>query len=438
MTDRSGVLPAAVAALVLGAMFVTALLITTPWSPLDVPDARAAAAAPALDFTATERDREDAYHRQLRPPVFASLAVGLGLILLLGLTPLGARLVTAVARPLPAWWGWQVLAGGLAVLLVGRLATLPLSAAAETVQRRYGLSTRDWPAWALDVAKGFGLSAVVTLAALLGLLGLVRALPRWWFAPASLAGAALVVVVSFGYPLVVEPVFNRFTSLTEEPLRTSLLELAERDGVPVDDILVADASRRTTTLNAYVSGLGATRRIVVYDTLVESSSPQVVRLVVAHELGHTAARDVLRGTVLGALGLAAAVCVLALTLSWVPLRRVAGVTTLADPRSVALVLAVVTVLSTLAGPVQSLVSRRIEARADVHALELTRDPTGFIRMQRTLALSSLSDLDPHPLVFGLFATHPTAPQRIALARDWAAVNGVAAPAALVDASGPPR
>lgn len=435
MTDRTGVVPAAVAAVALGAMFVTALLVTTPWSPLDVPGAEAAAAEPARDFTATELDREDAYHRQLRPPVFASLAVALGVILLLGLTPLGARLVAAVSRPLPAWWGWQVLAGGLAVLLVGRLATLPLSAWAETVQRRYGLSTRDWPAWALDVAKGFGLSAAVTLAAMLGLLALVRALPRWWFAPAALAGATLVVVVSFGYPLVVEPVFNRFTPLTEEPLRTSLLELADRDGVPVDDILVADASRRTTTLNAYVSGLGATRRIVVYDTLVESSSPQVVRLVVAHELGHTAARDVLRGTALGALGLAAAVCVLALALSWAPLRRVAGVTTIADPRSVALVLAVVAVLSTVGGPLQSLVSRRIEARADVHALELTRDPAGFVRMQRALALSSLSDLDPHPLVFGLFATHPTAPQRIALAREWAAVNGVAAPAALVDASG---
>lgn len=438
MTDRTGVVPAAVAALVLGAMFVTALLVTTPWSPLDVPGAGAAAAEPARDFTATELGREDAYHRQLRPPVFGSLAVGLGVILLLGFTPLGARLVAAAARPLPAWWGWQVLAGGLAVLLVGRLATLPLSAWAETVQRRYGLSTRDWSAWALDVAKGFGLSAAVTLAALLGLFGLVRSLPRWWFVPAAIAGAALVVVVSFGYPLVVEPVFNRFTSLTEEPLRTSLLELAERDGVPVDDILVADASRRTRTLNAYVSGLGATRRIVVYDTLVEGSSPQVVRLVVAHELGHTAARDVLRGTVLGALGLAAAVCVLALALSWAPLRRVAGVPTIADPRSVALVLAVVAVLSTLAGPLQSLVSRRIEARADVHALELTRDATGFVRMQRALALSSLSDLDPHPLVFGLFATHPTAPQRIALAREWAAASGKHAPTALVDGSGPGR
>ena len=122
-----------------------------------------------------------------------------------------------------------------------------------------------------------------------------------------MAAAALVVALSFVYPLVIEPVFNRFSPLEEGELRTSLLRMAEDDGVLVEDVLVADASRRTSTLNAYVSGFGATRRIVVYDTLLDQAPAEQVRTVVAHELGHAAEHDVRNGTLLGAL-LAAAGC----------------------------------------------------------------------------------------------------------------------------------
>jgi STE24 endopeptidase len=203
--------------------------------------------------------------------------------------------------------------------------------------------------------------------------------------------------------------------------------MAARDGVPARDVLVADASRRTTALNAYVSGFGATRRIVVYDTLLEKASPDEVRLVVAHELGHAKRRDVLVGTLLGALGSATVVCVLALALRSEGLLRRAGVGSAGDPRAMALVLAVVAVLAALSGPVQVLVSRRVETRADVHALDLTRDPQTFVEMQRRLSVTNLSDPDPPRLVFGLFATHPTGPQRMALARDWALVQRAPAP-----------
>jgi STE24 endopeptidase len=162
-----------------------------------------------------------------------------------------------------------------------------------------------------------------------------------------------------------------------------------------------------------------------------------VRSVVAHELGHAKRHDVLHGTLVGALGAAAGVCLLYLALTWPTLLRRAGVSTLADPRSMALVMAVITVLTLLGGPLQLLVSRRVETRADVHALDLTRDPDSFAAMQRRLALSNLSDLDPAPLVFGLFASHPTAPQRIALARDWARQQDVPEPADLVTASPTP-
>ena len=221
------------------------------------------------------------------------------------------------------------------------------------------------------------------------------------------------------FPVLVEPVFNSFTPMPDGRLRTDLVAMAARDGVPVTDVLVADASRRTRAVNAYVSGYGPTRRVVVYDTLLEKASPEEVKSVVAHELGHARNNDVFIGTVIGALGAAAGVCGLYLLGSWVGLLRRAGVASLTEPRSAALLFAVVAVAGVAAGPVQSLMSRRIEARADAHALALTGDPATFEAMQARLALVNLGDVDPNPVEHALFASHPSAVERMAAARAWA-------------------
>jgi STE24 endopeptidase len=427
-------LPALVTLLALGAVLLVVLTIWTPWHTLPQPPGGAVAVDPSRDFTAAEMAREAAFHRAVRPAGYASLLISLVVALALGFTPAGARLIEIVARPLGGGWGWQVLLGGLGVALVGRVVTLPLSAWSETVLRKYGLSTRNWAGWAADVARSFAVSTVLLLLVLLGLVALARAFPRTWWAPASIAGALLVLLVTFAYPLLVEPVFNRFTPLPDGPQRASLLALARADGLEVDDVLVADASRRTSALNAYVSGFGSTRRIVVYDTALERLPESELRLIVAHELGHAKERDVLRGATAGALGVAATVCLLFLLMSWAPLLRRAGVVAAGDPRSLALLLAVIALLGTQAGPLQLLVSRRVEARADVHALELTRDPAGYAAMQRRLAVANISDLDPNPVVYGLFASHPTSPERIALARSWARLRGAATPPDLAGAA----
>jgi STE24 endopeptidase len=211
--------------------------------------------------------------------------------------------------------------------------------------------------------------------------------------------------------------------MSASPLRDELMTMAAHDGIPVKQILIADASRRTTTLNAYVSGFGASRRIVLYDVLLTSASPGEVKLVVAHELGHAKANDVGRFTLVGALAAAIGVMLLALLLKWEPLLNRAGLKStsnpLADPRSIALVLALIASMTLLTQPVSSLLSRNIEAHADVHALNLTGDPQTFVAMQRTLSISNLSDPTPSKLIFWLFANHPTPPQRIAIARAFA-------------------
>jgi STE24 endopeptidase len=210
-------------------------------------------------------------------------------------------------------------------------------------------------------------------------------------------------------------VFNDFESLEEGPFRTAVLDLAEREGVAVDDVLVVDASRRTTTLNAYVSGLGSTRRVVVYDNLVEDVPQDQAMSVVAHELAHARHQDVLIGTTLGAVGAIAGVGVLALVVgAW---GRQRG-PSMADPGVVPLVLALVAVGGLLVSPVQSAISRQIELRADVDALQVTDDPEAFSAVQKKLASRSLSDPTPPAWSHWWFGSHPTTLERIALAGRW--------------------
>lgn len=405
----------ALTAAVLGAGLAAAIVLTTPWNPLgaDLPGGPTVPTA-GRDFTGAQIARIAAYRSAVHPWGWASLAVGIVTVVLLGFTRAGARLVDRVARPFGRGWAWRVLAGTPAVLAVVRLATLVPDAGAHNVAVDYGLSTQGWAGWLADYGRSYLVAAVPTTLALLALYALARRLPRRWWAPAAAAAAVLVVAGSFGYPLLVEPVFNSFRPLPAGPLRSSLLVLADRAGVRVDDVLVADASRRTTALNAYVSGFAGTRRIVLYDTLLRSAPPEQVRVVVAHELGHAKRRDVLRGTLIGA-GAAA----FGVTLLFLVLPAGAG----RAPRTLALVLAWASIGQYAALPVVNLVSRRVEARADIAALDLTRDPATFVAVQRTLAVRGLTALDPPPWAYYWFATHPTPPERIALARDWARLRG---------------
>ncbi len=409
---------AVVTLVVLAVGLAVTLAVATPLRDGSV-SAKAARAAVRSDFTEAQRDHARQFHRRIDPWSYGVFAVGLLVTVLLGLTPLGATLVELVAKPLGGGWAWQAVLGGWTVGLIGQLATLPLSARAETISRHYGLSTQSWGGWWLDLAKSWLIGAVLSAAILLGFYAMVRAAPRWWWAPVAAGAAALVFALSFAYPLWVEPLFNKFTPMAASPLRTELLTLAKQDGVPVRDVLVADASRRTSALNAYVSGFGATRRIVVYDTLLHTAPDSEVTLVVAHELGHAKRNDVLFGTTVAALGAAAAACAAYLLFGWAPLLRRAGVSELGDARSVALVFAVVALGALLALPLQNAVSRRIEARADLHSLRLTHDPSGFVDMQRRLALTNLSNPSPNPLAQWMFGSHPSTGERLAFARKFA-------------------
>ena len=234
--------------------------------------------------------------------------------------------MTLAGRPFGDHWIAQAVLGGLLVVLVVEVITLPFAAWRHTIVVKLRhlhpvLGRLDGrPAQVLGGRRG---DRRVRAARLLH-RGAVRAALVVGVRARS-GAAALVVLLSFVLPVIVEPIFNKFTPMAAGPLRTELIAMADRDGVPVRDVLVADASRRTRAVNAYVSGFGPTRRIVVYDTMLTEATPDEVVSVVAHELGHAKDNDVLIGTVIGALGTAAAVIVLYLLGSWGWLLRLAGV-----------------------------------------------------------------------------------------------------------------
>ncbi|MDT0529407.1 M48 family metallopeptidase [Micromonospora sp. DSM 115977] len=418
MTPRGWAL-LTLAGLTLALLVAAALLI--PWHRPPAPRADQLAALGDLPAEQVARSRE--FRSALRPAGWIAIATGLLVALLLGLTPLGSRLVELAGRPFGDHWAAQAVLGGLAVVLVADLVTLPFAAWRQGVLTRYGLSTNGWSGWTVDLLKSYAVSAVIGAVALLGFYTVVRLSPRWWWAFGAAGAATLVVLLSFVLPVLVEPVFNRFTPMEQGPLRTQLTQLAARDGVPVRDVLVADASRRTRAVNAYVSGLGPTRRVVVYDTLLREATPAEVTAVVAHELGHAKDRDVAVGTLTGALGAAAAVVALYLLGSAGPLLRLAGVDSVAQPRAFPLLVALVTVAGLVSAPAQALMSRRVEARADAHALALTGDPAAFEAMQRRLAGINLADPDPPRWEYLYSATHPSTVERMAAARAHAREAG---------------
>lgn len=351
---------------------------------------------PTVFFTADEVARARAYHR----PLYVALAVDVVLTTLvtavLAFGWLGDRVFDAAVGP---WWV-STLIFTVLVLTILDLVRLPLGFWRGFLrERRWGFSTQTPGAWALDHVKGFAIGAVLTAAALLALIGATHLFPTWWPLVAVLGACVLVLLLVFVAPVLLEPVFNRFEPLPDLELARALRSLADRAGVPVREVLVADASRRTRKHNAYVSGIGSTRRVVVYDTLLDEADQPEVEVVVAHELGHRRHRDVAKGTILAMVSAAVAVLV-----AW-PLDP--------TPRHIPLLLLVWGLLEVATLPLTAAFSRRLERQADRFALEMTHDPGAFEAAFRRLAKANLSDLDPPRFVYAFLFTHPTPVERLA-------------------------
>ena len=402
--------PAAITAVVAALAFVVLAAVLVPWDW--IPGGDLVPVSPSDVFTPGEIERAEAYSTARRYLGWASYSVSLLVALALGFTAWGSRLLRKIAGG-TRWW-LAVPLGVLTLLVLGRVATLPFSVAIHDIGLDYGLTNQPWDAWAIDVAKSQLVSVVLMSLLALVVVGTARFSPRHWFAWGSAAAAVVTFGASFLYPVVVEPLFNNFTPMEAGNFKSSVFELARSEGVQIDDVLVSDASQRTTTLNAYVSGLGNTRRVVVYDNLLNDLTPDEARVVIAHELVHAKNNDVLLGTTLGAIGSVFGISVLALLLDSRRMRRRSAIRGPADPSAVALVLALIAVGTLLGSPIQNTTSRAIEARADRDSIAATGEERVFSEMQHQLAVTSLSDPTPPRLSQFWFGSHPTVLQRVGM------------------------
>jgi STE24 endopeptidase len=307
--------------------------------------------------------------------------------------------------------GAAAAGAGLSVTLT--IMSLPFDAVAHERAVDAGLSTQSLVPWLGDVAKGAGIGAVFAAAGAALLLALVRRFERRWWIPGAVGAVAISAVFSWLAPVVLAPLFNRFEALPRDSeLRAEVVELAQEGGVDVGEVLRVDASRRSTALNAYVGGLGPTKRVVLYDNLIDETERQELRSVVAHELAHVAHQDIPRGI---------AFIALVAPLGLLGVRELTGAlnartgTSPGSPAALpayALAIGVVSLVLNVPG---NQLSRQVEAAADDYALELTDDPRALIDLQRRLAQENVSDPDPPGYVKLLFGTHPPTVERIGAA-----------------------
>ncbi len=339
----------------------------------------------------------------------------------------GAALARLVRRP-PRWLTPPAsvpapLAGALgAAALTTALSVppLPLSVVSRRRAIRVGLVTQSWRGWAGDLAKANAIGAVMAGAAGAGVVAVTRRYPRTWWAPAAAGSVAFGALLAAVAPVVLDPIFNDFTPLGEGETRTDVLDLARAAGVKVREVYSVDASRRTTAANAYVTGLGPTKRVVLFDTLLDRYGRDEVGVVVAHELAHVQGRDVPRGVLYAAI-VAPAAAFAVQRLSWA----------LSPERGTAAALPALAMATALVsapiGLISNRLSRALERRADQVSLELTGAADAFVSFERTISLQNVADLDPPRWLTNAMATHPSTAERIGAALGYAKTGGPKGP-----------
>ena len=385
--------------------------------PGDRIDPLAVSARSVMPAQQLARARDYAGGRRLLG-VGAIVAQGAVLVLLVVRPPRRAmRALERAARGRPAVE--TALAGGMLILVV-TAAAVPFAAVAHERAVDFGQSTQSWAGWIEDRLKSTGIAVLVAAAGAALFATLMRRFPRgWWVAG---AGAVVAIELLFVWlaPVVVDPLFNRYTDLPQGRTRADVEELARRSGVDVGDVLVVDASRRTEAANAYVGGIGHTKRVVLYDTLLRDFTPGQVRLVVAHELGHVKHRDLVRGMLWVAIvAPGAMLVVMLLTRRWSARAGTAPGTAASMP-AFALALATVAFTTTAIG---AQLSRSVEASADTYSLELTGEARQFESLERRLARVNLSDPDPPDAFHFVFGTHPKVVERIGIGRAYERYRG---------------
>lgn len=370
-----------------------------------------------LDQAKQEQARQYARTRRLLSLV--DLLIGLVYLLVWIFSGLGARLKAVMLTFTDQ--NWLLVAGILLALGAGMaLVSLPLGYYTGFVlPHRYGLSNQTLKDWLGDQLKGLLISVPLALLLVQLLYLVLGAYPdTWWLWAAGIMLLVNVLLANLA-PVLILPLFNKYTPLGEEhaDLEQRLLKLAEKAGTQVKGVFKMDMSRRTSAANAGLTGLGSSRRIVLGDTLINEFSPDEIETVLAHELGHHVNRDIplmiTFGTLETLLGFFLAGQLLQVGVG------AAGLAGPADPAAMPLLALALGLYGMLTTPLDNLFSRWRERLADRYALATTGKGLAFASAMTRLANQNLAEVDPPAWVEFLFYSHPALGKRIQMARKLA-------------------
>ncbi|MGI8794786.1 MAG: M48 family metallopeptidase [Acidimicrobiales bacterium] len=377
-------------------------------------------AEPEAWFSSEEIDRSQRYQGPIRQWTIVSGGVRAALTLALigfGVPP---AILDGVGGP------WPVRLAVMALLLgvYDVVTSLPLDAWRQLrYDREWGFSTTTTRTFVLDQFRAIAVTLGLLSALLIPLWAVIRTTERWWiWVWAVLVGFS--VLLAFLLPAVILPIFNKFTPLDDDALRDRLLAVAAKCGADISEIEIEDASKRTRRDNAFVAGLGRTRKVVLFDTMLERPHEQIVSIT-AHEIGHWKLRHILRVLPVGAGVQLVDLAVLQALLTTSTVLDFAGVDSIGDPAAVPVFLLGFGVVGRFSRLVTAYLSRSHERQADLYALEITGDAKTFIAAMRDLHTDNLAELTPSAWK-RLNHTHPPAAERMAMGAAWGAAADASA------------
>jgi STE24 endopeptidase len=330
-------------------------------------------------------------------------------LLLSGLLPLLVREITPYVKG--EIWSGLIFFGAFSLLL--NLLQIPLDLYDTfVIEARHGFNTRTWKVWFLDLFKTLTLSALlggILLALLLALM--VHGGPLWWLW-AWIAVGTLELLILWLYPWIIAPWFNRFEPIADEDLAQRIQALLAQVGLKSKGIFRMDASKRSRHTNAYFTGLGKSKRIVLFDTLLASHPPEEILAVLAHEIGHWK-----KGHLRKQLLLVEAASLLGFFLTdrllrWPDLYSAFGFSEPIGYVGLLLIGAIFSPLAFFLHPLVNTLSRRFEREADDFAQNRLGSGEWLANSLRRIAKDNLADLNPHPLYAWFYASHPTLAERI--------------------------
>jgi STE24 endopeptidase len=313
---------------------------------------------------------------------------------------------------------WQGVALLLFFSMINGLMHLPFSLYGTFVlEERFGFNKTTFKTYVADRIKGLVLSLVLGIPFLYALMALVtRSGPLWWLWSALFViGFQFLLMILF--PLVIAPLFNKFTPLQDGDLKRELEALAQKCGFAAQGIYVMDGSRRSAHSNALFMGLGKARRIAIFDTLMAQLTPEELTAVLAHEIGHYKKRHILKTLILSCAMTLAGFYVMGVLLDWVPMYQAFRIGTPVAAKGLLVFLLIVPVFTFWVEPLMSWLSRKHEYEADAYAREQTGTPEPLASALLKLFEKNLSTLTPHPAFSAWHYSHPTLLERLRALRD---------------------